>query len=285
VNGVARQRYWILDSGGTVQPLSTLAPESLRQIPEEFHAHHEFCFRIHDLMVEVMRQAEQSQIANISITFDSEDEATAFAKAEDIHQFLVDSGRADVAKRLVLNQFVIPLYGDMLHFIYEALRTLEKHKFTVSFALFRKPLKYSLLFATWLFADEDDFFARLEKSPADEFDERNISKERRVELLQSAIEEIDEARFFEAEHLYDMVFERANARGLAPYFDMASHLVTRNRGIRTDRLNFNFIFKNPADTDAYEGIYHPLAYVLMYLFLLMVNTMGRMTTISDVYLP
>jgi hypothetical protein len=266
-----------------MQPLNTLDPEHLRHIPKEFHAHHEFCFRIHDLMTEVMRQSEEARIANVKIKFDSEDEARSFAAAEDIHQFLVDSGRADIAKRLVLNQVVIPLYADMLHFIYEGLRTLEKHKFTVSFALFRKPLKYSLFFATWLFADEDDFFARLEKSPADEMDESKISKERRVEFLESAIAKIDQAGFFDATDMYDIVFNRAKANGLAPYFDMAAHLVTSNNALRTDRLNFNFIFKNPADTDTYEGIYYPLAYTLMYLFLLEVNTMGRMTTISDAY--
>lgn len=45
-----------------------------------------------------------------------------------------------------------------LYFVHEALKALEKRKFAVAFTLLRKPLKESLMFATWICADEEDFF-------------------------------------------------------------------------------------------------------------------------------
>jgi hypothetical protein len=175
------------------------------------------------------------------------------------------SGRTDVAQRIVVNQTVIPLFSDMLHFIYEALTCLERRKITVAFALLRKPLKYNLWFATWLWADEDDFYARMKSSPADDMDDQKIPAERRKELLNTAVQSFGDGTGLDGDVLYQIIFERGNAVGLAPYFDMAAHLVTTNKKIRTDRLNLNFIFKNPGDTDVYENIYYPLANVLMYL--------------------
>jgi hypothetical protein len=265
-----------------MQALNMRDPYALRHIPEEFHAHHEFCFRIHDLMVEVCRQAEEARIAAVRFNLDGEEQKALMA-SDDVYRFLVGSGREDLAKRLTLNHVAIPLYADILNFIYEGLRALEKRKVTVSFALFRKPLKYGLLLASWLYADEDDFFAKMEKSPADEMNDRKVPEERRIELLEKSIAAIGEAEFFDATYLHGLVFDRANAAGFASYFDMATHYITTHRAMRTDPLNFNFIFKNPDDNDTYEGIYFPLGYVLMYLLLLEMKTMSRMGAASESY--
>jgi hypothetical protein len=175
------------------------------------------------------------------------------------------------------------LYGDLLHFVFEGLRALEKRKYAVAFTLFRKPFKYSLMFATWLFADEDDFFARLSTEPADSFDERRISAEQRVELLRRAISRIDDEGFLDAAVIVSMAFDRKNDRGLAQYFDKAAHLVTSHRSMRTEALNLNFIFKDPRETDVYESVYHLLAYLLMYLLRLELATIAQMKEVPSWY--
>jgi len=62
--------------------------------------------------------------------------------------------------------------------VHEALKALEKRKFVVAFALLRKPLKQSLMFATWICADAQNFFTQLERSPADYMEEKDLPKER-----------------------------------------------------------------------------------------------------------
>ncbi len=51
--------------------------------------------------------------------------------------------------------------------------------------------------------------------------------------------------------------------------------------MRTEDLNLNFIFKNPNDTDVYEGVYFLLGYLLMYLLFLEVGMIGRMSKIPE----
>ncbi len=260
-----------------------ISAERLQYVPEQFREQHSFCFWLHYMMLDILRQAEAARVADVSITFADEEERQRFEKADSLFSFLYDAGHLDILKRIALNQVVIPLYGDLLHFVFEGLRALEERKYAVAFTLFRKPFKYSLMFATWLFADEDDFFARLSTEPADSFDERRISAEQRVELLQRAISRIDDEGFLDAAVIASMAFDRKNDRGLAQYFDKAAHLVTSHPSMRTEALNLNFIFKDPRETDVYEGVYHLLAYLLMYLLRLELATIAQMKEVPSWY--
>lgn len=257
-------------------------PSAFVHIPQEYWEQQQFCFWLHDQMADVLRQCEERKIATVTVTFDNEQQRLEVDKADDILEGLKNIGKDDVVKRIVANQTVIPLFSDLLHFIYEALTCLERRKITVALALLRKPLKYSLLMATLLFVDEDDFYRRLAE-PADELNERAFPPERIRQLLKSAIERFGDNTGLDADTLYQILFERGNIKGLAPYFDMASHLVTSYKKIRTNSLNLNFIFRKPSDTSIYGAIYFPLAYVLLYLFMLEAFLFGKMAIMSDQY--
>jgi hypothetical protein len=263
--------------------LKLIPAERLQHIPEANWAQHEFCFRIHDMMADVLRQAEAHRISAVTIHFRDEEEARRYKDSASLQHFLKDTGRDDDLRTIVVNHVAIPLYVDMLHFIYEALTCLERRKTTVAFALLRKPLKYSLFLASALWADDEDFYVRLAE-PADGFDDSRIQPEERLAVLRTAIQRLGAvAAGLDAQTIFANVFDRNNPKGLAPYFDMASHPVTAYKSIRTEPLNLNFIFKNPLDDDVYEHIYFPLAYVLLYLYFLQLRTYGRMTLVSESY--
>jgi len=237
-------------------------------------------------MVDIMRQELQYRASDVVIKFKDDAEREAMGKTgESMITYCLKNDRIEEAKRIVLNQVALRLYGDLLHFVYEGLVALEKRKYTVAFALLRKPLKYNLMFATWVFADENDFFDRLRKAPAEMLTEghANFSKARRLELLQNAISQLPISEFLDAEVIYQAVYERRNHKGLAPYFDMATHLATSFEGIKTDSMNLNFTFKDPNDTEGYEGVYFPIAYLLVYLILLQLEIIGRMTAVAESY--
>lgn len=261
--------------------LNLIPMERLQYIPEAHWAQHEFCFRIHDMMADVLRQASAHRISTVTITFKDEEEARRSKEADNLLQFLKDVGREDELRKIVVNHVAVPLYADMLHFIYEALTCLERRKTTVAFALLRKPLKYSLFLASSLWADDEDFFVRLNE-PAEGFDDGRIQPEERLALLRTSIQRLGRiAAGLNAETIFGIVFDRSNPKGFAPYFDMAAHLVTSYKSIRTEPLNLNFIFKDPNDDDLYEHIYFPLAYVLLYLYFLQLRTYGRMALASE----
>ncbi len=261
--------------------LGYLDPDRLALIPLRQHTHHEFCFFLHDVMVSLLREAEAHRVSVVKYTFKDAAEAEAFEKRDDPISFFIESGRRDLASQITLNQVTLALYADLLHFLHDALKALEKRKFAVAFTLLRKPLKQNLMFATWMCADEQDFFTQLERSPADYMEEKDLPKDRRIELLKKSIERIENPSLFNAELLYGILFDKNSERSLAPLFDKAAHLVTsRGRLMKTEELNLNFIFKNPADDDVYQTIYLGLAYVLIYLVLLQIALYSRMRTIE-----
>jgi hypothetical protein len=258
-----------------------IPPERLIHIPEEYREQHSFCFWLHDLLVQVMSYAESAGIADVKIKFSTPEEMQAFRDADDPIAYFIDKGDMDTARRITINQTIIPLIADMLHFIYGGLEALEKRKFTVAFALFRKPFRQNLLFLTWLFADEVDFFSKMHVEPSSL--DKNVTPEKKKELLDKAIAKLRVSEVLAADVVYGMVFDKKNVRGLGHYFDKAIHLVTHEAAIQTEQLNLNFVFKSPHDTDLYDGIYYILAYLQMYLLSLVLQIFAGMTTIRDSY--
>lgn len=170
----------------------------------------------------------------------------------------------------------------MLHFVYEAMRALEKRKFAVAFSLLRKPFKEGLLIAAQMCVDESALFAKLKTNAANLLNRRELNEQRTRQLLRDAVSKACKGpTIVQADMIYDAVFDRKNALGLAGLFDKATHLITENRQIRTEDYNINFIFKNPLDNDVYAGeTYQQIGVVLQFLALVQIDLYGRMTEIS-----
>ncbi|MDP9591084.1 UNVERIFIED_ORG: hypothetical protein J2W19_003660 [Shinella zoogloeoides] len=268
----------------TRREIGIIDSERLKNVPPKFRANHEFCFRLHDQMTSLLVEGEKSGAHLVGIKFTSASFAEKFAKLDDPLGALLAAGEDKLSRKIITNHLTVALFSDMLHFIYESLKALEKRKFSVAFALLRKPLRENLMFATWLKADQADFIRRLKSSPADLMESRQLSASRRTELLKSAIENSKGMEFSSAETIYEIIFDKSSQNGFATLFDKANHLVTSHRSMRTEELNLNFIFKNPYDNDIYENIYKDLSYVLMYANVLMISMYSDMSAMEEKYL-
>lgn len=235
-------------------------------------------------MLQLLAEGEARKVANVVVKFQSVEESKAFAESDDTLTFLLQSGYADAHKRIVLNKVTMALFSDFLHFIYEALVTFEKKKFAVSMSLLRKPLRETLMFATWMKADSVDFYDRLRASPADLMESNYLTPERRKKLINGAISACKGMNFASADKIYHIIYDKSNDFGFARLFDKATHLVTSHPKLRTEELNLNFIFKNPTDNDLYYTIYADLAYILVYGNVLMISLFSEMSDIDDKYL-
>lgn len=248
-------------------------------MPEQFLPQHMFCFWLHDQMVNILKQSEERFIADVHFQLRDDEDRRKFREAADPLQFFHETGRDDLAKTLTLRQLVIPLYADILHFVYEGLKALERRKFLVAFTLLRKPLRYDLMLVTWLLAEPDDFYERFRTSPADHLETQALSKEQRIALLDKAIALLESYGLYNGELIYDMVYNKKASRGLAVAFDKAAHPVTNfGKEMRTEPLNLNLIFSSPSDNAAYEHLYWILAVLLIYLLfvqLALIKTMQQ----------
>ncbi|TIU90562.1 MAG: hypothetical protein E5V74_00170 [Mesorhizobium sp.] len=261
--------------------IGLIGPERMANIPPKFHAHHEFCFHLHDNIAAMTAEMEAANLRTFSFKLDSQDDVEALRTSANVLQFLADSGRMDIAQKSTVSELNLAVYADLLHFLFGALQALEKRKFTVAYAMLRKPLKENLLYAAWMVADENDFFQRMRDDPSGKL-VQNGDKIR--DILYESIKHIKAACFFDGDLIYRMIYDKDFDIGLCVPMNKANHLVT-NRGerLKTDKWDLNYIFKDFRENDVYETIYPILAYLLAFIQMLQIASYSRLKDINEEY--
>ncbi|HCK18855.1 MAG TPA: hypothetical protein DHW36_10095 [Thalassospira sp.] len=258
--------------------------DRLVNIPERYWAQHEFCFHLHDLMLGLLTKMEREQAAAVSFPLESDSEHELLSDGLHVLDFLEQTGRGDLEKRVVINHLSIALYADILNFLYEGLRALEKRKFSVALSLFRKPFKEGLLIAAQVCGNEDEFFHRMKFGANKILGREDLQKEKVISYIEQAIMKCKGSRYVDAELIYSIAFDRGNYSGLAPLFDKATHLVTDFSKIRTENYNINFIFKDARDNDVYDdGVYEILSKLLLFMNLMQIEIYSRMSSNNKKY--
>ncbi|TXH85042.1 MAG: hypothetical protein E6Q77_01275 [Rhizobium sp.] len=216
----------------------------------------------------MLAEYEKEKAHIVTVNFDNEADTQRFkevADAKDVIAALRVVGRETEAQRVILNQITMGMVSDCLHHIYEALRCLEKRKVVVALNLLRKPLTDSLLYLSWMLGDENGFYSAFSTASPRGITSA-ILKGRRAEILSSALAKTEVADVLTADFIDKSLFDRANPYGFQLLFQHAVHLVTvQHIELQTAPENFNFIFKNYADDELYEMIYHVLPRVQLYL--------------------
>lgn len=133
-------------------------------LPAEFRFCHNYCFFLHDQLVETLISGEKAKIFRIRIKHKGKSEADEMANysGEGLVDWLEAHGYKNEVRKLYYKQVCAALLSDLLHFIYEALQCSRKGKLTVAYALLRKPLKDNLFLLEWLLARPTDFLKRFE---------------------------------------------------------------------------------------------------------------------------
>lgn len=275
--GFGRVFSFFVSMEANLNAIGIIDPERLKNIPSKFQAQHEFCFHLHDLMASLLVQMEIQKAGHISFEIESEEDKQLLTSGIHILDFLAKSGRGNLERRAVVNHVCNALFADMLHFIYEGLRALEKRKFTVAFSLFRKPFKEGMLIAAQMCADEVTFFDKMKSDAKNLLNRRDLDEIGIKNLLSDAIKASRGSNFTKSDKLYDIVFNFQNDLGLAGLFDKATHLVTDFRRNQTEDYNLNFIFKNPEDDDIYSGgVYSQIAILLLFIHIMQIELYSRM---------
>lgn len=183
-------------------------------------------------------------------------------------------------KHYLVSQTVIALTSDMLHFIYESLKCLEKRKFSVAFSLLRKPLKEHLFFLSWILADEDDFISRFESNNHISFN--GITKEERIEIIGKAIKKLHVSTTFDAETIWNIVYSKKHENGFEPIWQKATHLITSQGDLlKTEDYSLNFIFEDAFDDYYYEFLESKLPYIFLYITQVTLESFNRIHSTNE----
>lgn len=243
-------------------------------LPDEFVSSHEFCFFLHDQMVNLLIEGEKAQVFDNTINFETETEASEFGalSGEDLLDWLRSSGREADSNLFLKKQVTAALLSDFLHFVYEGLKCSEKKKLTVALALFRKPFRENLFYLEWLLADEAGFLARFEGGGRNrfEFPERK-RREPMIETIRAAAEKTHYGSWHDPQSMYELRYDKSRF-GLDAYWNMAAHLHTDHPGIETEPGNFNFVFSTDDDIHAQWKAIYSVIPVLLFHSLQLVQT-------------
>ena len=256
----------------------------LRHIPEHVRVYHELCFFLHDECARALHEYENARAHVEKIKVRHPDDGDRFkdlAAKTDAISALCELGYQDVSRRVVLNAIRMAIVSDCLHHVYEALCCFEKRKVVVGFNLLRKPLTESLLYLSWMCGSEDDFFSQFTDGDPQALTLQALGTKRK-EIYSAAINGLNHSFMFDPEALENAISNKKDSIGFQMLFQHAVHLVTTwNPQIRTVAENFNFIFKNPFDDDAYFFLYEELPVILLFMSHVIIELFDRIKKMDE----
>lgn len=249
-------------------------------LPAELRLAHEYCYFLHDSCARLLVECERIGAHSVTINFRNLKDAAVFEQFKgDPIGALRAAGYERHAKRVILNNISVAMLADSLHHVFEALKCLEKRKPVVSLNLLRKPLTDSLLYFSWMLADEAEFYSAFANG-AESISQKTIGNFRR-RLFENAISQTLMDGVIDADYLEAGLFDAKNPAGLYGLFQHAVHLVTVQRlEIKTSPENFNFIFKDFDARDVHAIIYGTLPGVLLYFSHVVFALFDRIAKIS-----
>lgn len=261
--------------------LDYLPPDKTGSIPARYVPHHEFCFYLHDMIGHLLVEIEGKDFR--SARFDITDSDNGVDDASGLIDALLKTRHRPKAARLMLNHVLVALTSDYLHFVYEALISLSKRKFAVSFSLLRKPFKENLLHLAWMLGDSESYFLSFEADPAKFMESRKADILFRTRIIEGALSRSVLPDSFDSSIIERIIYDKDDIMGLASLFDKATHLVTSARALRTEPMNLNFIFKDPRDDDVFSSSYSSIALILMYSFAILTSEVDKVASLDVPY--
>jgi hypothetical protein len=216
-------------------------------LPAEFKFCHDYCFFLHDQLLETLISGEKAKIFGVQFKHKDKSHADEIAKltGENLLVWMEANGYKKEVRILYYKQVCAALLSDFLHFTYEALQCSRKGKLTVAYALLRKLLKENLFLLEWLLARPADFLKRFEAENPKRFQlPSKIKEQEQIAIIREAIKATGQDEWIRAEFLHELRFKKSLPYGFEPVWQKANHLVTTLDFLETEPSNFNFVFSN-----------------------------------------
>ncbi len=216
-------------------------------------------------MLELLRSGEEHNIFRTRVVLADNKERAILEQAEDIFDWLQANGKLE-ERAEILRVVIFPaVLSDMLHFIYEALDCSQKAKLNVSFALLRKPLQENLFILESIASDPLRFAEQLSTDPRCLRATKLGGAGVHAQLIDGLLKRIEGEDMFNAKYIAQLRYEKCKD-GFDGICNLAMHLITEHPKIRTDVLNFNFIFSGwDEKAKQWAFLYSRLPYVMAYM--------------------
>ena len=267
-----------------MQRFPSLADKANTHLPDNYHAGHELCFVIHDIMVELLNSGIKASVFNVRFEFRDETDRLAFLEAENAFEWLEQTRRIDEREVLLVTTVFPALLGDALQYFYEALETSRKGKLSVTYSLLRKPLQESLFLFELMIADQANFADKLVADPPTLGSRKAGGVEAHAKRIQKVLDILEAGDDFDANYLAQLRYEKTED-GFDGICNKATHLFTSHDAICTEPLNINFIFStNESRLTQWSFLYSRLPYLLLYIYRIVEDVFAAIVTTDPAYL-
>lgn len=236
-------------------------------LPDRYKFNHNYCFFLHDFLVDIIKYGEENNRFTVSIKFEDKKSSKKIKelKGEGLWDWLKEKGFEDEIDELTYKQIYVAVLSDFCQFLYTALKCSEKGKLSVTYSLLRKPLKDHLLIFEWLITNPNDFLTKF--NSAGSFESIAIDKVTKGEKIKmiNKTQDIIPHSFFTPDFIYDIRYNKKVEYGFEKLFQKATHIVTSYKNIRTEKGNLNFIFSDEkAKISQWDHLYFLLPGILLY---------------------
>jgi len=271
------------------------------EFPDQFIFAHKYCTNILQLLTNLLRAAEDANLFSVNINLASADDGDKLAAngQKDLIDNMLTMGYTKEVDDLLFRAPIPALLADMIEFIHESLDCSRRAWLIPSYALLRKPLKESLFYFESMLADKPAFlnafrsdkWYHFSAAGAQSFSNHRekMSKEERIELISKAMGKTQAGNWVDAEFIADIRYDRKLSFCLAEEFDIANHLVTSYRGIRTSSENFNFIFSGAKERySQWRHLYNTLPILMFHMYQVvfsLIESIGSGIQESNIFLP
>lgn len=259
--------------------------ESIKTIlPNNFKSAHELCFLIHDIMLQALSSGESSDVFMTNLEISREDEEN-LKSASNVFEWLDSKGRNDDKIKILRATVLQAVLSDALHCIYEALKCSEKGKLNITYMLIRKPIQESLYLVESMRLDDNAFAASMSENPLTLRPKNAGGIDNHIKRVSSVISLLGDDPRLNGEYIARLRYDKTVEDNFDGICNLAMHLFTEHKSIKTESLNVNFIFSDwNSKLTQWSYLYSRLPYLLYYFYMLMESVLSKVAKTPSSYL-
>jgi len=240
-------------------------------LPKQYHETHNLTVLMYDQLVEILDESNPAYELTLKTSTNYKE---THKRIEDMHNgklhvldwFVENDMKAELTETLT-KHLVRSLTADITHFLYDSLNAAKKGKFSVAYALLRKPFTDELLILEQLLADNSDFIDRFYlKGNPELYDPAHKKKTKdNLTIINEAVNSLTSNYNIDAQEMHDIRYDKACDTGINGISNKALHIVTSDKNYKTQEQNLNFIFAQHEDRlSMWEHYYYVVPYLLKY---------------------
>jgi hypothetical protein len=238
------------------------------RLPRKFRTVNNLCAHIYDQLTEIFTQEHYQKLTSTDIPIDREKQILVKEfESGKLHalDWLAENKLDKELTTVLTKHIVLSVVSDFVNFMYESMNCAKNGKFTVAYALLRKPLTDELLLLEQILYDKDDFIKRFyhQGEPIDY--DPSSNKLDKKSIIKNALASLNPKGFFTEDLIYQLRYDKTCASGINGISNHALHIVTQDKNYRTCKRNLNFVFSVDEDHQEYlHHYYYFVPYLLMY---------------------